>query len=258
MSGMEAEKLDYHTLLDGDIPPWVMRFIKTTGKAVREYDMIKDGDDVVIAVSGGKDSMALSLALAIRLRWLPISYKLHALMIEWEEYPLQEEDRRRIQDYYDALGIDLTIVREPQHNEGFKGEFNCYLCARNRRRIFFNFLRDHGWHLIAEGHHLDDLVETTLMNLAFRGRFETMSPVQDFFGGKISVLRPMIEVHESATRRLAETYDIPVVKACCPRDQTNIRSSLKPIIGSLVKMDRLTREHVYAAHGYPPKKERSE
>ncbi|MDD7202239.1 MAG: tRNA 2-thiocytidine biosynthesis TtcA family protein [Sphaerochaetaceae bacterium] len=247
----QSDKLDYRKLLSGEIPPWVMRFLKTTGKAVSEYGMFGDGDDVLIAVSGGKDSLALALALSLRQRWLPIHYRLHALLIDWREHPVGEEHKALLRSYFEDLGIDLTIVPEVQRHEGFKGEFNCYLCSRNRRRIFFQFLESHGWHLVAEGHHLDDLVETTMMNLFFRGRFETMSPVQGFFGGKIKVIRPMIEVHEKVTRRLAETYNIPCIKAVCPFDQTNIRSSLKPILGQLTHMDRLVREHVYAAHGLP-------
>ncbi len=244
-------KLDYHALLAGEIPPWVMRFVKATGKAINEYGMFGDGDDVLIAVSGGKDSLALALALALRQRWLPIHYRLHALLIEWEELPLKKEDVLAVRAFFDALGIDLTIQREVQHHEGFKGEFNCYLCSRNRRRIFFQFLEAHHWHIVAEGHHLDDLVETTMMNLFFRGRFETMHPVQDFFDGKIKVVRPMIEVHEKVTKRLMVCYNIPVIKALCPFDQTNIRSSLKPLIGKLHQMDKHVREHVYAAHKIP-------
>ena len=247
----QSDKLDYHKLLSGEIPPWVMRFLKTTGKAVSEYGMFGDGDDVLVAVSGGKDSLALALALSLRQRWLPIHYRLHGLLIDWQEHPVGEEHKALLRSFFEDLGIDLSIVTEVQHHEGFKGEFNCYLCARNRRRILFQFLDSHGWHLVAEGHHLDDLVETTMMNLFVRGRFEKMSPVQDFFDGKLKVVRPIIEVHEKVTRRLADTYNIPCIKAVCPFDQTNIRSELKPVLGELTRMDRLVREHVYAAHGLP-------
>lgn len=250
---MQAEraKIDYHALIAGEIPPWVLRFLKTTGRAVAEYGMFGDGDDVLIALSGGKDSLALALALSLRRRWLPIHYRLHALLIDWEEHPLAESDKDLIAGYLDALAIDFTIVEECQRNERFNGEFNCYLCSRNRRRILFEHLERKGWSIVAEGHHLDDLVETTMINLFFRGRFETMSPVQEFFDGRMRVVRPMIEVHEKVTRRLADTYTIPAVKAVCPLDQANIRSSLKPIVGQLSHMDRLVREHVYAAHGLP-------
>jgi tRNA 2-thiocytidine biosynthesis protein TtcA len=100
------------------------------------------------------------------------------------------------------------------------------------------------------GHHLDDLVETTMINLCFRANFATMLPIQEFFKGKLHIIRPMIEVHEQTTRRLAEHYALPVVKPVCPFDQTNIRSSVKPIIAQLAKMDKLAREHIYHAHTF--------
>ena len=76
-------KLPYSALIAGDMPPWVMRFIKGAGKAINRYRMIQGGDDVLIAASGGKDSLALALALSVRRKWLPVSYNLRALMINW-------------------------------------------------------------------------------------------------------------------------------------------------------------------------------
>ncbi len=244
------EKLSYRDLIAGDIPPWVMRFIKGAGKAINRYRMIQGGDDVLIAASGGKDSLALALALSLRRKWLPVSYTLRALMINWIEYPIPEEYRDLLSQYFDALGIRLMIIDEPQFPSSFRDDFNCYLCARNRRRILFSHAEETGTKLIAMGHHLDDLAETTMMNLCFRASFSTMLPVQEFFGGKMHIIRPLIETRESVTQRLAEIYDLPVVKPVCPYDQTNVRARLKPIIRELSHIDKLTREHIYNSHDF--------
>ncbi len=244
------EKLSYRDLIAGDIPPWVMRFIKGTGKAINRYRMIQGGDDVLIAASGGKDSLALALALSLRRKWLPVSYTLRALMINWIEHPIPEEYRDLLSQYFDALGIRLMIIDEPQFPSSFRDDFNCYLCARNRRRILFSHAEETGTKLIAMGHHLDDLAETTMMNLCFRASFSTMLPVQEFFGGKMHIIRPLIETRESVTQRLAEIYDLPVVKPVCPYDQTNVRARLKPIIRELSHIDKLTREHIYNSHDF--------
>ncbi|MHC1692104.1 MAG: ATP-binding protein [Sphaerochaetaceae bacterium] len=250
MTQQQPERIPWQRIVDGDIPPWVMRFIKLTGKAINTYDMIRDGDSVLLSVSGGKDSLALALALSIRLKWLPIHYNLSALMINWIEHPISEEAKADLQRYFEGLGIPLTICDEKQYPESFKGEFNCYLCSRNRRRVMFNYAQEHDCQLIAMGHHLDDLVETTLLNLGSRGTFSTMLPIQEFFNGKLHIIRPMIEVHESTTRRLSEIYDLPTVKPVCPYDQTNIRSRLKPIVKELTHIDRDAREHIYHAHDF--------
>ena len=248
---MDEGKLSYRTLIDGDIPPWVMRFIKGVWRTINEYGMVKAVDKVLIAASGGKDSLALALALSLRRKWLPVSYDLEAVMIDWIEHPIPPEYREKLKTYFSDLGIELTIVDEKQYPQSFNGEFNCYLCSRNRRRILFQWAAEHNEKLIAMGHHLDDLVETTMINLCFRGKFSTMLPVQEFFDGKIHIIRPMIEIKENVTERLKDIYDIPVVKPVCPYDQTNIRSRLKPIVKEHCHIDKLTREHIYAAHSFP-------
>lgn len=252
------EKIPYQDLIAGSIPPWVMRFIKKTGKAINTYDMIRDGDTVLMGVSGGKDSLALALALSIRRSWLPISYHLEGVMINWLEHPISEESKSLLHQYFSDLSIPFTIIDAPMHPDSFQEEFNCYLCSRNRRRILFEHASEKGHRIIAMGHHLDDLVETSLINLCFRSSFSTMLPAQDFFDGKLYIVRPMIEVHEHTIIRLAEQYTLPVVKPVCPYDQTNIRSRLKPIIQSLSSIDKLVREHIYNAHNLSCKVQRQE
>ena len=237
-------------LVNKEIPPWVMRFIKQTGKTINTHQMIRAGDSVLLSVSGGKDSLALALALSFRRSWLAITYELKALLINWIEHPISKQAKDALHEYFDRLEIMLEITDEPQFPDSFKGEFNCYLCSRNRRRILFNYADKHHIQLIATGHHLDDLVETTLLNLTSRGTFTTMLPIQEFFKGKLHIIRPMIEVHEHTIKRLCEQFGMPVVKPVCPFDQSNIRSKLKPIVRELVQLDRDAREHIYHAHEF--------
>ncbi|MCF0237192.1 MAG: tRNA 2-thiocytidine biosynthesis protein TtcA [Sphaerochaetaceae bacterium] len=246
-----SSKLSYKNIIMGNMDPWVRRFIKNVGKGINDFDMIRHNETVLLGVSGGKDSLALAMALSVRRQWLPINYNLKAIMINWKEHPIDENYRPRLIEYFKDLDIDFEIRDELQFPQSFKGEFNCYLCARNRRRILFEIAHNEGYKQIALGHHLDDLVETTMMNLFFRGNFSTMSPIQEFFDGKLYILRPMIEIHENTLIRLAETYDFPVSKPVCPYDQTNIRSSLKPIVKELVHLDKFAREHVFEAHDLP-------
>lgn len=247
---MNEQQLPYSDLISGKMPPWVMRFVKGAGKTINQFSMIRADDRVLLGVSGGKDSLALALALSVRKRWLPVDYYMKAVMIDWIEHPIPEDRQERLREYFDALGIEFQIVREPMYPESFKGEFNCYLCSRNRRRILFQMAQEEGFRTIALGHHLDDLVETSMINLFFRGDFSTMQPVQEFFDGKLYIVRPLIQEKENVTRRLAETYDLPVVKPVCPHDQTNIRSQLKPVVRQLARIDKLTREHVFSAHNF--------
>lgn len=231
-------------------PPSLMRFIKSVGKTINNHQMIKDKEKVLLSVSGGKDSLALALALSVRLRWLPIKYNLEALMINWVEHPIGEKEQQLLHLYFNDLNIPLTIVDEKLNPTSFNGEFNCYLCSRNRRRILFDYASNNSITLIATGHHLNDLVETTLLNLVSRATFSTMLPIQEFFGGKLHIIRPLIETPEQKIENICRNYNLPVVKPVCPFDETNIRSRLKPIVKELVKIDKNGLFHIYDAHHF--------
>lgn len=243
-----SEIASYKDLLTSNIPNSVQRVVKLVGKGINKYSMIKDKDEIILGVSGGKDSLVLALSLAIRRRWLPIDYKIRPVLINWTDFPIEEENQQKLREFFDLLGFGLTIIDEPQRNPGFCGDFNCYLCSRNRRRILFDYAREQNIQKIALGHHLDDIIETSFMNLCFRGNFSTMLPVQNFFNGAIKVIRPMNLVPEAKIITLCSRYDIPVVKPVCPLDHENIRSQLKPIIRDLARMDKHLKEHIYNAH----------
>ena len=114
-----SEKLPYQTLLEGDLPLWVMRFVKATGRAINRYSMIRDGDTVLLSASGGKDSLALALALSLRKKWLPIDYELKAVMINWKEHPIPEEYRKAAV-FFTHLGYAF-IADEEQYPSSFGG-----------------------------------------------------------------------------------------------------------------------------------------
>lgn len=237
-------------MASGTLPPWVRRFIKQTGRGINKYDMIKADEKILLGISGGKDSLALALALALRRKWLPIHYEIHALLINWIEHPLAPKQIERLIPFFSLL--DIPFVKQDVHMfpDSFKGKFNCYLCSRNRKRVLFEYAEQLNISKIALGHHLDDFVETSLINLCFRGDFSSMQPIQDFFGGKIKIIRPMCLVRESVVHKLQTETDMPVVKTECPFSSINIRSRVKPVIRQLSHIDNLTREHIFNAHHF--------
>lgn len=237
-------------MADGNIPPWIRRFIKQTGRGINRFKMIAEGDRVLLGISGGKDSLALAVALALRLKWLPISYELSAIMINWREYAVDDKESEALRDFFRILKIPFEIINAHIFPKSFNNSFNCYLCSRNRRRILFEYAEKNNIKKIALGHHLDDFTETTIMNLCFRGNFSTMKPVQDFFKGKLHIIRPMCEVRESVIHRLVRECDLPVSVFNCPHKDTNLRARIKPIVQQLSHIDKLTREHIFAAHDF--------
>ncbi len=223
-----------------------MRFLKRTGQGLNRYRMIGDGDRVLLSVSGGKDSLALALALRMRLRFVPITYHLEAVMINWREHPHTPEALVDVRRYFQDLDIPLTIIEADMKPESFGGRFDCYRCGRNRRRILFDFVREwEGRPLIATGHHLDDLVQTTLMNMTLYGTFATMNPVQPFFDDALRVIRPLCEVREETIRTVAERFALPVSTIDCPFRTANIRSRVAPIVRDLTRLHPNAREQIF-------------
>ncbi len=223
------------------------RFAHHAGRGINRFSMIGPGDRVLIGVSGGKDSLALSMALVERKKWVPVDYELFALQIDWKEYPLTEQEKDAIDGFYAELGIPLRRVQAQIAPASFRAKFSCYTCSRNRRRILFDEAARLGARKIALAHHLDDIAHTTLMNIFFRGEFSTMMPVQEFFGGKLSIIRPLCEVREAEVTRVAARLRLPVVPARCPNAETNKRALMKEILRQVSRVDRHAATNVYGA-----------
>ena len=174
---------DYKSAFSSSAPPFVQRFVKLAGRGINRFNMINEGDHVLLGISGGKDSLALAFALALRKKWLPIDYRLTAVQIDWSEYPIPLYKKNERMAFFETIGVPFRFIKARMFPQSFKNVFNCYLCARNRRRILFDEAEKSGITKIALGHHLDDFAETSLINLCFRADFSTINPVQDFFGG---------------------------------------------------------------------------
>jgi len=223
------------------------RFAHHVGRGINRFSMIGPGDRVLIGVSGGKDSLALSLALAERRRWVPVDYELAAVQVEWLEYPMTDEERGSIDRFFAGLGIPFRRLAASIHPAWWKRSFSCYTCARNRKRLLFDEAARLGFRKIALGHNLDDIAETTMINLFFRGEFSTMMPVQRFFGGKIEVIRPMCEVRAAEVARVARRLGLPTAPNRCPNAGTNQRGLMRDILRQVSRVDRHAATNVYGA-----------
>jgi len=220
---------------------------KKAGRAINKYGMFMQGERILLGISGGKDSLVLAFALASRLARLPVSYQLEAVFINWREASIQDDAYQALCSYFKELGIPLTRLDESMFPKSFKGSFNCYLCSRNKRRILFTEAFRRGLKTIALGHHLDDFIETTLINLCFHGKFESIKPVQNFFKGKIRIIRPLCEIKEKEISRASRILQAPVFNNPCPRKDINCRLVFKDIIHRLEKINRHVRENIFYA-----------
>ena len=222
-------------------------FAKKVGRGINRFGMIREGDRILIGVSGGKDSLALCVALAERTAWVPVRYECEAVIIDWKEQPAAPGQLAAVRGFLSRLGIPCEIVSTSFYAMSRDKPFSCYICSRNRKRILFREAERRGISKIALGHHRDDIIETTLMNLFYRGEFSTMMPVQRFFEGRMEIIRPMCEVDEKDVERLSRVIDLPVFSIDCPKKDVNHRLLFREIIRKVGRFNRHVKENLYEA-----------
>jgi len=190
--------------------------LRLTGKAIGDYRMIADGDRVLLALSGGKDSLSLLHILLHLQRHAPISFELGAVTVD----PQSEAfDPRPLIPYVEALGTEYHYRREPivamAESHMDKDSF-CAFCARMRRGVIYDTARRHGYHVVAMAQHLDDLAESFLMSAFHGGRLQTMKAHYRIDAGDLRLIRPLLYARERQTAAFAETAELPVIHENCP------------------------------------------
>ncbi len=205
--------------------------------AVEKYDMIQENDRIAVGISGGKDSMFLLAALHTLSRYYPAHFTLHAVTID-PCFGGVEADFSAVTDYIESLGIAHTIRRTNLAEiifEDRKEHNPCSLCAKMRRGMLHDICVDLGLNKIALGHHLDDAVQTFLMNLLYGGRIASFSPVTYLSRKDITMIRPLIFCEEKNIVHSIGRSKIPIVKSACPVDGVTARRDTELLINSLKK-----------------------
>ena len=226
------------------LPPHINRKI---GRAMHDYSMLDEGDRVMVAVSGGIDSLTLAWILKSWRKKAPISFEVTGQIIDhgfWRDHVGAADPGKSIGKQLEKCKIAYTIDSAWESMDQLK---SCFQCARNRRSQLFDLARQRGFNKIALGHHMDDLIETFFLNILYSGNISTMVPVQKLFGGNLVLIRPMAYLEKSEVAMVGEGLGFLPVENFCPFSEKSRRESVRELLTSLYDKNPLIKKSLFAA-----------
>jgi tRNA 2-thiocytidine biosynthesis protein TtcA len=220
---------------------------RVVGKAVHRYDMLRDGDRIVVGLSGGADSLTMMWMLAERLQRIPINFELFAVYID-PGFPdgFSEALQNYCTDAGFSLRIEITDYGVLGHSE-INRENPCFLCARLRRKRLFEIAAELECNKLALGHNKDDIIETLFLNMCYAGEISTMVPSQTMFKGQFTIIRPLAHADAEIIRAFVREQDFPEFVNPCPSAQNSKRQEIKVMLKKLYRSNPKIKGNIFRA-----------
>jgi tRNA 2-thiocytidine biosynthesis protein TtcA len=227
------------------------RLLRDMGRAIGNHHLIEDGDRIMVAISGGKDSYGLLVLLRALQARAPVSFDLLAVHLDQGQ---PGYDGAPLERWLQAEGVPYKILRENTYaivtDKIPEGKTYCSLCSRLRRGILYRVAGELGCNKIALGHHRDDALETLLLNLFFGGKLASMPPRLVTDDGRFVVIRPLAYAAEADLAALAEERGFPILpcRLCGSQDEAQ-RKQMKALLTDLERKHPTLRQTMLAAIG---------
>lgn len=224
------------------------KIISRFQKAIYDFSLIEDGDKVLLGLSGGKDSLCLLEMLALRQKIRKPAFTVEALHIRMDNVKY-ESDVSYLRDFAESRGVRFHVVTTGFNSETDKRKSPCFLCSWNRRKQMFIKAQELGCNKIALGHHMDDIIHTTMMNLFFQGSFSTMPVSLKMKKMPLTIIRPLCLEAESDLRQFALNKGYKKQVKLCPYETDSHRSDMKELFARIEAMNEEARYSVMTALG---------
>jgi tRNA 2-thiocytidine biosynthesis protein TtcA len=220
--------------------------VQKVGQTIIHHQLVEANDKVLVGLSGGKDSYVLLDLLSVIKRKSPVPFSVSALHIIVEEAGYVN-DLEFMQDFCNERKMPLTIHKVSVDLEKDKKKSPCFVCSWHRRKALFNYSKEHGFSKLALGHHMDDAVETMLMNMMYHGSISSLPFSLTMFKGRMQLIRPMLELEATIIKEYAVLFGFPEeTKRCSYADNTK-RAEMKEILKKIYTIHRLSKKNLFRA-----------
>lgn len=212
-------------------------------QGITAYDLLADGDRILVGLSGGKDSLALLDLLSRRARIHRPSIQVEALHVRMDNIDYKS-DMSYLKTFTAERGIPLWIRHTTFDASTDTRKNPCFLCSWNRRKLLFTVAQERGCNKIALGHHQDDILHTTLLNLLYQGNFSTMPARLQMKKFPITIIRPLCKVQEADLQVWAQQKNFQKQIKLCPYESDSHRADMKALFQHI---EQLIPEARYSA-----------
>ena len=242
--------------------PLEARIAKKTTKAITDFNLVEDGDRIMVGLSGGKDSWALIQILDVLQQRAPIDFSIVAVNVDsgyegYQHTQVAAACQERGWEFHSEHTSIGAVIDDKLESD----DTPCSLCARLRRGVLYRLAKQTGATKIALGHHLDDFIETVLLNLFFAGALKAMPARLTSDNGAHVVIRPLVYVTEAEARAYCKERELPIIGCCCPacgdlslqrqrvkrliveleREHPNVKASMIKALGNVMPRHLLDR-----------------
>lgn len=222
------------------------RIRRNFNRATKGYSMLDDNDRILVALSGGKDSLTLLQLLAERSRIHKPSISVVAAHVSMVNIPYKA-DINFLKDFCNSQNIEFHHLTSGFDASTDTRKSPCFLCSWNRRKALFELAQKLECNKIALGHNMDDFIETMLMNITFQGAFSAMSPTMKMDKFPITVIRPLCLVNENEVEAYAIESAFPKQEKSCPHENSSNRKVMKDLLQHLEQLNPEARYNLWGA-----------